>query len=301
MDPKFVPEVVGILATLKSDAGKKLLLPLAEQLGFSLGDIGEIYRFYQNEFLGKIFTKWEASRGNKPLSQEDVRKVMPLLQLASVQSDDELQTMWATLLENTLISTDGILPSSGRLSLIDLRRGKILRPSFCLCFTAQRLFIETPSWQGTPGIRRVDQSVRSDDQHRNQSCRARIVQRTNVRRARDELRQVNQSGFSYSGFAKARNHYPNAKSRTRTICCIWYDQNPCYGKPDRPSVGIFIYSIRSKFRQCCHTCCERHKLMLNRQASHSLKTTPQEAPGPILRAILTIYPRVVMRCDISAQ
>ena len=114
MDPKFVPEVVGILATLKSDAGKKLLLPLAEQLGFSLGDIGEIYRFYQNEFLGKIFTKWEASRGNKPLSQEDVRKVMPLLQLASVQSDDELQTMWATLLENTLISTDGILPSFGQ-------------------------------------------------------------------------------------------------------------------------------------------------------------------------------------------
>jgi len=114
IDPKLV-EGMALAAFFKSDAGKKLMLPLAEELGLSLGDLGNIYRFYQREFLEKIFTKWAESRGNKPpLNQEDFRKVMPLLQLASVQNDEELQTRWAALLENTVTTTDGILPSFGQ-------------------------------------------------------------------------------------------------------------------------------------------------------------------------------------------
>jgi Abortive infection alpha len=134
MDPKLMPEALGLLATLKSDAGKKLLSPLFEQLGLSLSDLAGIYRFYQNECLEKVFTKWGASRANKPpLSAEDFRKVMPLLLLASVQSDEELQTRWATLLENTVMASDGILPSFGQtLSQLTSEEARFLDRLFML-------------------------------------------------------------------------------------------------------------------------------------------------------------------------
>jgi Abortive infection alpha len=115
VDLKSLGEATVALTALKSDAGKKLLAPLAEQLGIALGDLGNIYRFYQGECLEKIFTKWAASRGDKPaLNQEEWRKVMPLLQLASVQGDEELQTRWAALLEHTVTTNNGFLPSFGQ-------------------------------------------------------------------------------------------------------------------------------------------------------------------------------------------
>jgi Abortive infection alpha len=115
IDPKLASEAVVLFAALKSDAGKKLLGPLAEQFGLALGDLGQIFRFYQRDNLDKIFTKWAASRDDKPpLNEHDFQKIIPLLQLASLQSDEELQTRWAALLENTVTTTDGILPSFGQ-------------------------------------------------------------------------------------------------------------------------------------------------------------------------------------------
>jgi len=127
MDPKL-PEVAGVLAFLQTDVGKKLVTPLAEQLGLSLGDIGEFYRSCQSVVLAKILTKWGAARGSKPpLRQEDLLKVMPLLQLASVQSDEELQARWAALLESTVTATDAVLPSFGQtLSQLSAEEAKFL-------------------------------------------------------------------------------------------------------------------------------------------------------------------------------
>lgn len=114
VDAKSVAEAATALACLKMDIVKKLLGPVAEQFGNALGDLGDIYRFYQRENLEKIFTKWAESRGDKPgLDLEDFGKVLPLLQMASVQSDDELQDRWAALLENTVNTTEGALPSFG--------------------------------------------------------------------------------------------------------------------------------------------------------------------------------------------
>lgn len=115
IDPKFVSKIAVSLALFKSDAGKKLLGPLFEQLGLAFGDLGGIYRFYQTENLAKIFTKWAQSRRDKPpLSEQDIRRVLPLLQLASAQDDDDLQARWAALLENTVTRAEGILPSFGQ-------------------------------------------------------------------------------------------------------------------------------------------------------------------------------------------
>jgi hypothetical protein len=114
IDPKL-PEMAVAVAILKSDVGKKLLSPLAEQLGLAGGDLGEIYRYYQKECLEKVFTKWAASRGSKPpLSQDECRRVLPLLQLASMQNDEELQARWAALLESTVTASAGVLPSFGQ-------------------------------------------------------------------------------------------------------------------------------------------------------------------------------------------
>ncbi len=129
MEPKVVVAEAGAaLAFLKSDVGKKLLGGLADQLGLALADIGEVYRFYQNQFLEGIFTKWAAAReGKPPLSGEDFLRVMPLLQLASVQSDEELQARWAALLESTVTATDAVLPSFGQtLSQLSAEEAKFL-------------------------------------------------------------------------------------------------------------------------------------------------------------------------------
>jgi hypothetical protein len=115
MDPITVAGAGAIAnSEVGKEVGKALVLPLAEKLGNALADLGDIYWFYQTECLSKIFTRWAAARNNKPLSQEDFRKILPLLQLASVQSDEELQAKWAALLENTVTGVAGILPSFGQ-------------------------------------------------------------------------------------------------------------------------------------------------------------------------------------------
>src|SRR5689334_2186867 len=109
----LAPTAAGITAVLgaNTEAGKRMLSPIADEVGKSLAIFGEIFRFYQTENLGKIFTKWAAYRNDRPISPEDFRKAIPLMQPASMQSDDELQARWAALLESTISSDEGTLPS----------------------------------------------------------------------------------------------------------------------------------------------------------------------------------------------
>lgn len=119
----------GIVAALASDTGKKLVGPVAEQIGHALADVAGIYRYYQNQNLGKIFTKWAESRSDKPpLTEEEFKRIVPLLPLASVQCDDDLQARWAALLEYTSATTDGsAFPSFGQtLSELSPEEAKFL-------------------------------------------------------------------------------------------------------------------------------------------------------------------------------
>lgn len=112
MDPTTV---AGAAAIVNSDVGKALMLPLAQQLGLALGDLGAFYRDQQKEYLARLGAKWAPLRSNKPpLTLENLRRIMPLLQLASVQGNEELQAKWAALLENTVTGVAGILPSFGQ-------------------------------------------------------------------------------------------------------------------------------------------------------------------------------------------
>jgi hypothetical protein len=92
---------------------ENLLGPVTKQLGLAFGEIGSVFRFYTSENLNNVFTKWAEHRKGKPLSSSDFQRVLPLLQDASLQSNDELQERWAALLESTVTESRSVLPSFG--------------------------------------------------------------------------------------------------------------------------------------------------------------------------------------------
>lgn len=102
-------------ATLNSETVSKLLGPMAQNIGTILGQISDIARFYTEDNLIRIFAKWARQRNSMPLDAEDFKRVLPLLRDAAMQSDDEMQERWASLLENIAAATNGVLPSFGHV------------------------------------------------------------------------------------------------------------------------------------------------------------------------------------------
>lgn len=98
---------------MNSEPMKKLLGPLTQNIGATLGLISDIARFYTEENLAKIFKKWAQQRKGDPLDAAAFKRVLPLLRDAAMQSDDELQERWASLLENVANNANGVLPSFG--------------------------------------------------------------------------------------------------------------------------------------------------------------------------------------------
>jgi hypothetical protein len=99
---------------LNSEPVRNLLGPLTQNIGLVLGQVSDIARFYTEQNLLSIFTKWAAQRKGEPLEPEGFKRVLPLLRDAAMQSDDELQERWASLLENVANDTKGVLPSFGQ-------------------------------------------------------------------------------------------------------------------------------------------------------------------------------------------
>jgi hypothetical protein len=99
---------------LDSEPVRNLLGPVTQNIGLTLGQFSDIARFYIEENLSKIFTRWAAQRKGAPLEPEEFKRVLPLLRDAAVQSDDDLQERWASLLEHVASDTNGVLPSFGQ-------------------------------------------------------------------------------------------------------------------------------------------------------------------------------------------
>lgn len=97
---------------LESDVAKSLLGPAASEIGQLLGDVTGAIRFYANDNLSRICSRWAEARNSERLSEPEIRRVMPLLQTASMESRDELQERWATLLD--AIARDGAAISFGQ-------------------------------------------------------------------------------------------------------------------------------------------------------------------------------------------
>jgi len=99
---------------LDSEPVRNLLGPLTKNIGLILEQVSDIARFYTEQNLSSIFTKWAAQRKGEPLDSRGFKRVLPLLRDAAMQSDDELQERWASLLENVANDTKGVLPSFGQ-------------------------------------------------------------------------------------------------------------------------------------------------------------------------------------------
>jgi hypothetical protein len=99
---------------LNAEPVKNLLSPVTKEVGLVLGTIGSVVRYYCEDNLQKVFTKWAQQRDNKPLEPAEFIKAIPLLQAASMVSDDELQERWAALLESSVTEPGGVLPSFGQ-------------------------------------------------------------------------------------------------------------------------------------------------------------------------------------------
>jgi hypothetical protein len=73
-----------------------------------------IANFYITRNLECIFVKWrDYRRGSDITDAEAFRKIMPLLPIASMVGEDELQERWAVLMES-IVTGDSCLPSFGQ-------------------------------------------------------------------------------------------------------------------------------------------------------------------------------------------
>jgi hypothetical protein len=127
IDPNELNELAKVA---NSDAGKALTLPAAHEIGQFFGDMANFVRFYTTENLGKVFTRWYAQRKSEGQQQptiDDIKKVLPLLQAASMQEDEELQERWASLLNSASKDDPDYLPSfASTLSVLTAEQVKFL-------------------------------------------------------------------------------------------------------------------------------------------------------------------------------
>ncbi len=112
---------------LNTDQGRNLLNPVTQEIGLLLADLVGAFRFCVEENWARFYPKWARQRQNRPLTLDEIRKVVPLLQAASLCSDDELQERWAALLESSVTTPEGVLPSFGHtLSQLTAEEAKFL-------------------------------------------------------------------------------------------------------------------------------------------------------------------------------
>ena len=97
-----------------SQLARNLLGPLTEELGEMLGNIANATRFYANENMSRILGRWAARRNGKVLEASEINRILPLLPTACLIADEELQELWARLLDSFAAGSSLVLPSFGQ-------------------------------------------------------------------------------------------------------------------------------------------------------------------------------------------
>jgi hypothetical protein len=104
--------IKSILSVINNEQVKNLLSPVTKQIG---QDIVEFYRLASVDNFAKIRERLSRKRAGKPpLTAEGFNRIVPLLQSASVQSDEILQDRWANLMDSAIDEADGYMPSFGQ-------------------------------------------------------------------------------------------------------------------------------------------------------------------------------------------
>jgi len=108
-DPNFVTDMVKVLG---SPQVRALFGPTVEQAGIFLGYIAERGRHFATENIEKVFGKLglNLQAEGRVLTDEEFRRILPLLSAASMQSSDELQERFAALLQSAPTADPNYLP-----------------------------------------------------------------------------------------------------------------------------------------------------------------------------------------------
>jgi hypothetical protein len=108
----FLGALKGLLSVLNNEQVKNALSPVTKQVG---QDIVELYRRATGDNFEMIWAKLAKKRAGKVApTAEGFRRIVPLLQSASVQFNEILQDRWANLMDSTIDEIDGYMPSFGR-------------------------------------------------------------------------------------------------------------------------------------------------------------------------------------------
>ncbi len=97
-----------------SKVAVSLLGPAATELGDLMGQIASVAHFYATDNMARIFKRWAEDRKGKAVSEDEFKRILPLLPTASLVSDSELQEKWACLLEASSSADSDLLPSFGQ-------------------------------------------------------------------------------------------------------------------------------------------------------------------------------------------
>jgi hypothetical protein len=105
-DPNTIKDALSIL---NNEQIKSIVSPTTKALGESLK---ELYDATIGENMREVAERLRARRrGKPPMTHEDFKVVIPLLQGASVQSDPTLQDRWANLMDSAIDQNESYLPS----------------------------------------------------------------------------------------------------------------------------------------------------------------------------------------------
>jgi hypothetical protein len=94
-----VGKVVEKLADPVVDLIKKVAGPAAEEVGLTMRDSVHVYRAKRAYHLAEKFRRFTAERGIDPKAVS-LKLLLPILDGASIEEDEDLHTMWANLLAN---------------------------------------------------------------------------------------------------------------------------------------------------------------------------------------------------------
>lgn len=87
---------------------QQLLGPAATEVGLSFGDSAKVWRLKRQLHLLEKVEKMMEGKQIKPVAP---RLFFPILEAASIEADDEMQSRWAALLANESVNTESVHPS----------------------------------------------------------------------------------------------------------------------------------------------------------------------------------------------
>jgi hypothetical protein len=100
-------DIKAIAQVLNTEQVKSLTVPVTKEVGKFLGELGDMVRVNGTDNMRRVIGRWMGYRDNRHLTDAEVKRVMPLLPIVSMQTDEKFTDKWAALLES---AADGSNP-----------------------------------------------------------------------------------------------------------------------------------------------------------------------------------------------